>query len=138
MQTSAASAVTGRQDQQNPSGKDALEDVGMDEFLKMMITELQHQDPLNPMDNAQMLQQISQIRQIAASDRLSKTLDAVMLGQSMATAGSLLGKNIEGMTDRGDKVSGRVDKVSVVNGIPKLLVGDQEIDLKNVSTMLPQ
>ena len=45
-----------------------------------MITELQNQDPLNPMDNTQMLEQINQIRQIGATDKLTSTLDSVLLG----------------------------------------------------------
>ena len=45
-----------------PSGKATdLKTVDTNQFLTLMITELQNQDPLNPMDNTQMLQQISQI-----------------------------------------------------------------------------
>ena len=52
----------------------------MNTFLKLMITELQQQDPLNPMDNKDMLNQIAQIRAVGASDQLTKTLNSVLLG----------------------------------------------------------
>ena len=49
--------------------KTDLRDVDIYDFLTLMITELQNQDPLNPMDNAQMLEQIGQIRQISATSQ---------------------------------------------------------------------
>ena len=52
---------------------DALRGLGMDDFLKLMITQMQNQDPLDPMSNSEMLQQISQIRAIGATAELSET-----------------------------------------------------------------
>ena len=45
-----------------------LKDLDIDQFLKLMVTELTNQDPLNPMDNTQLVQQIGEIRQISATD----------------------------------------------------------------------
>ncbi len=116
-----------------------LKDLDINEFLKLMITELSNQDPLNPMDNTQLMEQISQLRTISATSQLSDTLQSVSTGQSLATATSLIGKKIDALDDRGNSVNGTVDKVTVEVD-PKnadkrsyrVHVGSTDVDLKNV------
>lgn len=134
---SPSTEVLGQQTQQALS-RDAFADVGMEEFLKMMIAELQHQDPLNPMDNGQILEQIGYIRDIVASDRLTETLESVFMGQNLATASSMIGRLIVAVTDDTGEVTGRVDRVSIEDGKPKLTVGEHTIDLKNILEILDE
>ena len=119
--------------QQNPYG-DAFRDVDMNDFLAMMITELQNQDPLNPMDNTQILEQIGQIREITANDRLTETLEAVFLAQNLTAATSMIGDWVV-VTGADDTVltAGQVDQVSVDNGVPRVRVGDRTLKLEQVS-----
>src|SRR5215210_3737367 len=91
--------------QSSSSSASAVNDIDMDTFLKLMITELQHQDPLNPLDNKDMLNQIAQIRAIGASDQLSKTLGSVLLGQNITSATNLLGADISALTDNGQAIT---------------------------------
>jgi len=116
---------------------EVLRDLELGDFLKLMIAELQNQDPLNPMDNSEMLQQISQIREIDASTRLTQTLDAVLLGQNLSSASNMIGKLVRGLADNGSFVIGTVDRVSIDGGAPKLHVGPTTVALKNVSDILP-
>ena len=71
---------TSNNNQSGASTGNAINDIDMNTFLKLMITELQQQDPLNPMDNKDMLNQIAQIRAVGSSDQLTKTLNWVLLG----------------------------------------------------------
>ncbi len=91
-----------------------LQDVDVNQFLDLLIAELRNQDPLDPMDNSEMAQQIGQIREIAATDKLSSTLSAVSTGQSLTTASGLIGKEVEALSEEGEPVRGIVDKVSVL------------------------
>ena len=122
--------------QSQPDRNDALRDLDMDEFLKLMITELQNQDPLNPLENNEILQQISQIREIGATGKLTETLEAVLLGQNLTSATSMIGKTIEALSDDAQTVRGVVDKISVTDGEPRLHIGDKSIRLNNVSQVL--
>src|SRR5688572_13772013 len=116
-----------------------LKDLDVDQFLQLMITELTNQDPLNPMDNAQLVEQVGQLRSIAASDQLSSTLASLQTGQSLTTASSLIGKEVTALTTNNENISGVVDRVSVEVD-PKnndkrtylVHIGGQAIDLKNV------
>jgi len=106
-----------------------LNNLNLDSFLKLMITELQNQDPLNPMDNSEMLAQINQIREIGATDKLTSTLDSVLLGQNLSSATGLMGADIIAVSDDGEPVSGIVDRVTVDDNTPKL-----HVDLDSKST----
>lgn len=116
---------------------DAFTDMGIEDFIKLMVTELQNQDPLNPTDNAQILQQMSQMQSISSTQKLNTTLDAVLLGQNLSNAGSLIGKTVVGLTDKGKDITGNVDSVTVLSGVPRLVIGDESIALNNVRLILP-
>lgn len=110
-----------------------------DEFLKLMIAELQNQDPLNPMDNSQLLEQISQIRDIGATELLTNTLSAVHTGQNLATASGLIGQEVVALSDSLEEVRGVVDRVTVqVDGSDetkrtlRVHVGGESVDLNNI------
>lgn len=128
----ATSAVaTNRLD--NSSGLDELD---VDQFLTLLITELQNQDPLDPMDNSKLLAQISQIREIGSTDKLTDTLSAVQTGQNMTTASSLIGKEIRALSDDLQEVHGVVDRVtmgSAEEGSPiRVYVEGAAVSLQNI------
>ncbi len=117
----------------------AVSQVDLDQFLRLMIAELQNQDPLDPLDNSEMLQQLTQIREIGASDRLTATLDAVLTGQNLTTASGLIGKEISALTDSAEEVRGVVDRVSVEvdsnnnrRRLMKVHVGETTVSLDNI------
>lgn len=100
--------------------KNSLNELNIDNFLELMIAELQNQDPLNPMENSELLQQISQIREVGATDKLTQTLESVLLGQNVSSATSLIGQEVRALTENGTNVTGIVDRVNIVDGVPKL------------------
>jgi flagellar basal-body rod modification protein FlgD len=137
MSTSPISLL-GQQNQQVSTGHDAWGKVDLDDFVSLLVTELQNQDPLEPMKNEAILQQISQIREIESNQRLTETLESVLLGQSLVTASNLLERTIVGLDHQSETVTGRVDRVSIEDGRAKLHIGEHTIDLKNVAEILPQ
>src|ERR1700749_4407155 len=88
---------------------DAINNLDLGSFLTLMIKELQNQDPLNPMDNSQMLTQLSEIRQVGSTDKLTSTLNSVLLGQNISSATNLIGANITALSDDNQQVFGTVD-----------------------------
>lgn len=119
----------------NSSGTDRFQELGTEAFLKLMVAELQNQDPMNPTDNAQMLQQINQIREIASNDKLSTSLDAVLIGQNMATAAGLIGQTVTGTNSLGETTTGTVDRIVFENGEAKLHVGTSIIAVDDITEM---
>lgn len=115
-----------------------LRDVDVSQFLELLITELQNQDPLNPMENSEMVQQIGLIREISATNQLSETLSGFANTQQLTTASGLIGRQISGLSDSGKEITGTVDRVSVETNEDsnerkiKVYVGENTIDVKNV------
>jgi len=116
-----------------------LKDLDINQFLQLMVSELTHQDPLNPMDNTQLVQQIGELRSIAASDQLTSTLQALQTQQSLTTASSLIGKQVAALSTDNQNINGTVSSVSVevdpndnTKRTYKVKIGDQSIDLQNV------
>lgn len=121
-----------------------LKDLDVNQFLQLMISELTNQDPLNPMDNNELVQQIGSIRNIAATDKLSNSLDLVQSGQSMSTASSLIGKQIKALTDKNENIEGLVERISIdvdkddnSKRTYRVHVNGESIDLRNVREVLP-
>jgi flagellar basal-body rod modification protein FlgD len=122
---------------------DAFSKLSTEDFLKMMTTELQNQDPFNPTDNSQLLQQLSQMQQITASTNLTTTLTGLSLGMNIAGGSSLIGRGINGLTEDGTSVVGTVDSMSIKGGKAYVNVTDQNdgttihsVPLTNVSQVL--
>jgi len=137
METSATTGATSSQaTQAATSSSDAWGDIDLDQFVKLLITELQSQDPLDPMNNAEILQQVSQIREISSNDKLMGTLDSVRMSQNVSTASSLIGQMVMGLSDDAEFVTGKVDSASIVDGVAKLHIGDYEMNMDNVSQIL--
>ncbi len=49
--------------------------LGKDDFMKLLLTELQHQDPTSPMDSDKILTQTSQLAALESQDKTNKALD---------------------------------------------------------------
>jgi flagellar basal-body rod modification protein FlgD len=116
-----------------------LNDVDLTQFLNLMITDLQNQDPLNPTDNAALLQQVGELRSISTRDQLVSTFKSYSSTQELTTASSLIGKKVKGLDTGSKDVDGEVTSVSVKidekdrnKRTVQVHVGNQIVDIKNV------
>ena len=104
--------------------------LGKEAFLLLLTTQLQHQNPLEPMDNQQFVAQMAEFSALEQMQNLNKSFAAVALLE----ASTLIGKEIEaaeeGTTDR--VISGVVSSVRLVDGETILQVGDRDVSVNNV------
>jgi flagellar basal-body rod modification protein FlgD len=97
-----------------------------DRFLKLLVTQMQNQDPLNPMDNAQITSQMAQINTVNGIEQLNTTVEGLnsQFVQLQALAGaSLVGREVtlqgnkliieNGAAEAGFELSGTADQVKV-------------------------
>ena len=87
-----------------------------EDFIKMMITQLQNQDPMEPAKNQELLAQMSQIGQLQSQTTLTDSLKSMVLQNNLGAAGNLIGKQVEGAGPQGEEVSGLVNSVRVEEG----------------------
>jgi flagellar basal-body rod modification protein FlgD len=122
----------------NPTGTNAFDSLNVQDFINMLVAELQNQDPTQPVDNSEILNEVSQIRSIESNDQLTTTLQSVLLGQNVATGGSLINQTITGTDAAGNSVTGQVSSISIANGTVTLNLSDNDtITLSNVTGVSP-
>ena len=107
--------------------------LGKDDFLKILITQLTHQDPTQPMEDREFVAQMAQfstLEQIMSmGEGISKVTDLINRGQAL----SLLGKNVKIVED-GASVTGIVTEVTGGDS-PQILVNGNYYDLTYVETV---
>jgi len=104
------------------------DELDADAFLKLLITELQYQDPLNPMNDREFMTQLAQLSSLEATQNLQLSSQALGLMQSAV----FLGKTVEVVGNEGEIMTGVVDEVQFENSAPVLLVSGQRVGLENV------
>ena len=82
-----------------------------EEFLKIMFTELQNQDPFDPNDSSALLEQLNSIRSIESDIALTSQLESIVFQNQLAGASNLIGRYIQGMAPGGNRVDGQVISV---------------------------
>jgi flagellar basal-body rod modification protein FlgD len=94
MSTNAISGTTGASNAAGTQSATAAANEASDRFLKLLVTQMQNQDPLNPMDNAQVTSQMAQINTVTGIDKLNNTVAG--LGGSLAQMQMLQGASLVG------------------------------------------
>lgn len=100
------------------------------DFLKILITQLSHQDPTQPMDDKEFVSQMAQFSSLEQMTNMSEGLVKVADLISRSQAVNLLGSAVE-ISEGGTTVSGIVDAVTS-GDFPQVLVNGQYYDFANV------
>ncbi len=99
-------------------------ELGKDEFMQILVTQLRNQDPLSPMEDRDFIAQMAQFSVVEQIQNLNT-------GSSFAQACGLVGKQVFATVTASDgsskAVSGLVKSVQTMQGVPYLQVGDTMI-----------
>ncbi|MEO7994393.1 MAG: flagellar hook capping FlgD N-terminal domain-containing protein [bacterium] len=94
-------------------------ELDKDAFLKLLTAQLQHQDPLNPTDQKDFVQQVATFSNLEQQISTNQNMSRLLEFQAVAQAASLIDRDVTGLVD-GEVVSGRVSEVIFVQGEPVL------------------
>lgn len=107
--------------------------MGKDAFLKLLITQLQNQDPMNPMEDKEFISQLAQFSSLEQLQSVNQNTQSIFLSQSSFSALNLLGRDVEYLSsENGDVVKGKVDSIQFEGGIPVLKIGDKNISVSQI------
>ncbi len=107
-------------------------ELGQDDFLKLVIAQLQNQNPLEPQKDTEFIAQMAQFDTLNQIRELNQAMTVMRGLAELSQASALVGKQVQAVTSAGQTVTGTVGSVSMVNGVPMLDVNGQSIDLYNV------
>ena len=86
MATAIQDVIAATKSSTSPLAAASATDI-QDRFLTLLVTQLKNQDPLSPMDNAQITTQLSQISTVSGIDKLNATMAS--LASALATSQSM-------------------------------------------------
>jgi len=120
----------------SPSVINTASNIQMD-YMKLLITQLQNQNPLEPMDNNEMASQLAQFSQLQQLESMNSNFAQVLAGTDRNYANSLIGKEIsfasENETGTSDITSGIVEEViNNVDGEIILVTANHAVSLDGV------
>ena len=116
----------------NPSNvREVKTQLGKDDFLKLLVTQLQYQDPLEPMDNTEFIAQTAQFTALEQMQNLNQTMTNA---QAFGTIGKGVFMNTKDeQTGQYEMIYGIVQSVEIVNGKPYLNLGDKSAPYEDIT-----
>jgi flagellar basal-body rod modification protein FlgD len=111
--------------------------MGKDQFLKLFVAQLQHQDPMNPMQDSDFMGQMASFSTLEQVSNMAGENTKIAQSLASSNAVGLIGRTVT-WTDADDAVhNGVVEKVSNVDGKPSLTVGGTDgVDPSSISQIV--
>ncbi len=141
---SISSIATDYSTQVNSNSTVGNSELGKDQFLQLLVTQLRYQNPLEPMEDQEFISQLATFSQLEEIQYLSSMVEA--LGQSFTSyisgsmslqlAGTLIGREVSYVdpdsldTDSEESVdllSGVIERVIFKDGVPYFVIGEHEV-----------
>ncbi|MBQ0002652.1 MAG: flagellar hook assembly protein FlgD [Treponema sp.] len=114
-------------------GRQQSNEMGKDEFLKLLLTQLSHQDPTSPMDNNEFIAQMAQFSSLEQMHNMSEGFNRMAALMNNNDAVSTLGKTVD-IEIGSDKITGVVE--SVTRGqTPQVLVNGNYYNLEHINAV---
>lgn len=143
-------------DSSKPKETKANDELGKDAFLQLLVTQLRHQDPLDPQDNGEYIAQLAQfssleqMTNVASNlESLSKIVDNIDTSVLVGQLSSMIGKGLDWVEtineadeegnplSRKENMSGVVAGVTIVEGNPSIVVESDgqnyQVDISTVA-----
>ena len=105
--------------------------LGQEDFLKLLVTKMSQQDPLNPKDETDFIAEMAQFTSLEQTKGLVNSMQTMQ-------ASSLLGRVVEVQPDNQETITGKVSAVIVEAGTPKVIVGENEYALDQIRVITPE
>jgi flagellar basal-body rod modification protein FlgD len=129
--TSAASNQTASTTNSGNSN-DAVSDLGMDQFLKLLTTQLANQDPLEPMKDTDFIAQMASITSLEQMNKFTNVIESGMNDQYTVASQAYLGKEVTMNSAGGVEIKGVVDSVSKSGDVIQVTVNGVSYDIKEI------
>ncbi|ATG19691.1 flagellar hook capping protein [Ralstonia pickettii] len=98
-----------------------VNNLNMQDFLKVLLTQLTYQDPLKPMDNQQFMAQVAQFTALGQTQQMNSNIETLVSNQASLQSVGLIGRTVDITTNSGT-VTGTVSALSLSGNSPQLTV----------------
>jgi flagellar basal-body rod modification protein FlgD len=108
----------------------ATSTLNQNDFLKLLVAQMQYQDPMNPQSDTQMASQMAQFTSLQQATQSTSAL-------AMIQANGLVGNTVTLQIDSQTTANGVVQGVVLNSGTPQIMVGGSLYNLNQVTSIMP-
>jgi flagellar basal-body rod modification protein FlgD len=125
MSSISSTSTTGASSSSSSAPTNPLGTLSKDDFLKLLVTQLQYQDPMSPMDNSQFMAQMAQFSTVEGINNLESTLGSL-------EGVSLIGRQVSYTADDGSSQSGIATSIAMSGSSYTVHVGSDDVDSSKI------
>lgn len=106
--------------------------LGLQDFMKILLTQLTYQDPLKPMDNQEFIAQVAQFTSLEQAQQLNSKIEQLVINQSALQSVGLIGKTVVAESN-GTSIVGSVTGISLAGDVPTLTLNTTSGSVSNIA-----
>ena len=105
------------------------------QFLQLLVAQVQHQDPLEPIQQEDFIQQLAQFSTLEGIEKLNAQFSDMLELQQLTDGGQLVGRDVRFELE-GEYSIGHVDEVAMIDGRMMLGISGEYIPLSSVDAIV--
>jgi flagellar basal-body rod modification protein FlgD len=109
--------------------------LGQNEFLKLLVTQMRNQDPMEPVSDTEFIAQMAQFSSLEQTKTMSADITKLRQGNDFLQATNLLGKEVRLHLGDMEFTKGIVTDLNVKDGEARIIVGDKTYTLDQVNSV---
>lgn len=107
--------------------------VGQEEFLQLLVAQLQNQDPLDPVKDTEFIAQLASFSTLSGITELNASFSEILKLQQLTQGTDLVGKTVQYTASGSSTVeTGKVDSLTVESGKVVLNIGNTQVGLDQI------
>ena len=120
--------------QTNKNRVKKAKDLGKDDFLKLLVTQLSHQDPLKPMEDKEFIAQMAQFSALEQMMQINNNITRMNKTTDLNRVFFFLGKNVKVFDAKTKQViTGKVSEIDLTNpGVPGIKINNRTFNIEQV------
>ena len=115
------------------NGRAKTQELGKDDFLKLLLAQLSHQDPTNPMDNNEFIAQMAQFSSLEQINNMSNSFAKMAALMNSSDAVNTIGKEVE--VDVGDTTVKGVVQAATRGANPQVQINGVFYDMEKINAV---
>jgi flagellar basal-body rod modification protein FlgD len=108
---------------------------GQIDFTKLLMAQMQHQDPTSPTNPTDFVTQMAQFSSVQGITQLNQSIASLLALQGLTQGVGLIGKTVAYTSASGQKASGTVSAVAMVSGQPQLVINNVNVSMSQIQSI---